>query len=100
MEQTLHQLCVTEVQKQANLSKYELCCKVELIIELLSLMYNLPLNLQKTLHCVLQLLAVGAKKGTQKLEEIRHQIFHLMPSHLMCEDLTLLSYACCTAIQS
>lgn len=100
MEQTLHRLCVTEVQKQTNLSKYELCCKVERIIQLLSLMYNLPLNLQKTLHCVLQLLAVGAKKGTQKLDEISHQIFDLISSHLMCEEPTLLSYACCTAIQS
>lgn len=44
-------------QKEANLSKDELCCKVKSVVQLLGLLDDPSLNLQELLHRVLQLLA-------------------------------------------
>ena len=57
---------VTEVveiyKKETDLSKDELCCKVQNIIQLLRFIYDLSFYFQKALHHILQLLAVGTKK--------------------------------------
>lgn len=52
--------------KGQNLSKDQLGCKVEILIQLLRLVYHLPLDVEKVFHHILKLLPVGAKNPQQK----------------------------------
>lgn len=96
MRQTC-EICSVTQGEQTNLSKDELCCKVKIIVQLLRLIYDLSFHFKKALHRVLKLLAVGPKSNAEiSLEKPQTKCLITVRR----EDLTLLSYACRTAIQS
>lgn len=89
--------------KGQNLSKDQLGCEVEILIQLLRLVYHLPLDVKKVFHHILKLLPVGAKTNERTKNNVRIKPVKLrqqMWNFFTYEDLTLLSCVCRTTTQS